>query len=91
MRGTPLKLAIGVARENGEVRFVGGPIDAVKAKTSSYVVIVPGDSKGKVLFKHVLKVLAGKTPKRLREKVAKASFEKIRQFVPYNKGRVLEK
>jgi hypothetical protein len=29
-------------------------------------------------------------PKEPREKVLKASVEEIREFIPYNKGRVLE-
>jgi len=90
LRGVSLRIAIGVVRENGEVRFVGGPVDSVKAKTNVYVVVVPGDLSGKAMFKHVLKVLAGKMPKELREKVLKTSFEEIREYVPYNKGGILE-
>jgi predicted ribosome quality control (RQC) complex YloA/Tae2 family protein len=90
MRGAPLRIAIGIVRENGEVRFVGGPVDAVKTKTNVYVIVVPGDLKGKVLFNRVLAVLAGKMPKELREKVLKASVEGIREYIPYSKGRILE-
>lgn len=90
MRGVSLRIAIGVVRENGEVRFVGGSAEAVKAKTNAYVVVVPGELKGKALFKRVLGVLAGKTPKKLREKVFKVSVEEIRGYIPYNKGRILE-
>ena len=90
MRGTPLKTAIGVVRENGEVRFVGGPVDAVRAKTDAYVVVVPGDLKGKEFLKRVLRALAGKMPKELRGKVLKASVEEVRGFVPYSRGRILE-
>jgi len=92
LRGIPLKLAVGVAvEENGEVEFAGGPLDSVKAKAEAYVVVVPGDLAGKELFKRVLKGLARKMPKEQREKVLKASMEEIREFIPYNKGRILEK
>jgi predicted ribosome quality control (RQC) complex YloA/Tae2 family protein len=87
-RGTPLRMAIGVVSESGEVRFVGGPVGAVKAKTNVYVVVVSGDLRGKALFRRVFEVLAGKMPKESREKVLKFSFEEIREFVPYGKGRV---
>lgn len=90
MRGTPLKMAIGVVVEDGEVKFAGGPVDSVKAKTNSYVVVVPGDLKGKALFKRVLGFLAGKVPKELREKVLKVTVEEIREFIPYSKSRILE-
>ena len=63
---------------------------AVKVKADAYVIIVPGDLAGKELFRRVLKVLAEKMPKELREIVAKASVEEIREFIPYNKGRILE-
>lgn len=91
MRGTLLKLAIGVLvkEESGEIEFIGGAVDAVKAKTKAYVTIVPGDTSGKGLFKHILKGLAEKTPKKHQEKVFKTSIEKIREFVPYNKGKML--
>jgi predicted ribosome quality control (RQC) complex YloA/Tae2 family protein len=90
MRGVSLRTAIGVVRENGEVRFVGGPVDAVKAKTEAYLIVVPGDLTGKALFKRVLAVLARKIPKELRERILKASVEEIREYIPYNKGRILE-
>jgi predicted ribosome quality control (RQC) complex YloA/Tae2 family protein len=89
LRSMPLKLAIGVVA-NGEVRFVGGPVEAVKAKTKTYVTIVPGDATGKELLKLVLRALALKLPKEQREKAGKASIERIREFVPYAKGRLVE-
>ncbi len=91
MRGTPLKLAIGVLfdQETGEPSFIGGAVDAVKAKTNAYVTIVPGDVSGKELLRQVLKVIATKTPKEKREKVLKTSIETIRDFIPYVKGRIL--
>ena len=90
MRGVSLKLAVGVVAENGEFRFVGGPVDAVKTKTNVYAVVVPGDLKGKALFTSILKDLAEKLPKELREKVLKASVERIREYIPYNKARILK-
>ncbi len=89
-RGTPLKLAIGVVLgEKGTFQFVGGPVEAVKARTNVYIVVVPGDRSGKELFKYVLRVLSEKMPKELREKVLKASVEEVRDFIPYGKGTVL--
>jgi predicted ribosome quality control (RQC) complex YloA/Tae2 family protein len=91
LRGVSLRVAVGVViKENGETSFVGGPVDSVKAKAKTFVIVVLGDQSGKELFKHVLRVLAAKMPKELREKVLKASVEEIREFIPYNKGRVLE-
>jgi predicted ribosome quality control (RQC) complex YloA/Tae2 family protein len=88
-RNVPLRLAIGVI-ENGEVEFVGGPVEAVKTKTKTYVILEPGDATGKELLRQVLRALALKLPKEQREKVGKATIERIREFVPYAKGRVVE-
>jgi predicted ribosome quality control (RQC) complex YloA/Tae2 family protein len=91
MRNVPLRIAIGViVRENGEIEFIGGPLDVVKTKTEAYVVIGPGDLAGKELFRFILKALAGKMPKNIQESVLKTSVEKIREFVPYGTGQVLK-
>jgi predicted ribosome quality control (RQC) complex YloA/Tae2 family protein len=85
MRGVPLRMAVGVVLSD-EVGFVGGPVDAVKAKTNVYITLAPGDVIGKELLKRVLHSLAVKLPKEQREKVAKTSVELVREFVPYTKG-----
>ena len=91
MRNTPLRTAIGVIiGENGEIAFTGGPIDAVKAKTNSYAIIVPSEEKGKELFRNVFGALSRRLPKEYREKILKMSGEVIREFIPYGKGKVLE-
>jgi predicted ribosome quality control (RQC) complex YloA/Tae2 family protein len=92
MRGTPLRIAVGVAISDREsrARIGGGPVEAVRAKLNTYVVIVPGDVEGKELFNRVLTSLGRKLPRELRETVLKVSVEEIREFIPYGKGRILE-
>ncbi|MEM3700845.1 MAG: ribosome rescue protein RqcH [Candidatus Bathyarchaeia archaeon] len=89
MRNTPLKIAIGIIEENNEIKFVGEPVDAVMAKTKTYAIIVPGEESGKEFLKHILKVLAAKIPKELKEKVLRTPIENIREFIPFGKGRIL--
>ena len=89
MRGVPLRVAVGVV-EDGAVQFVGGPVEAVKAKTKTYITIAPGDVTGKEFLKQVLRALAFKLPKEKRDFVGKASVEEIRELVPYTKGRLAE-
>ena len=89
MRGVPLRVAVGFV-DDGEVNFVGGPVDAVKSKAKVYVILSPGDVMGKELLKQVLRALSVKLPKEQREKVAKASIEQVRELVPYTKGRITE-
>ncbi|HML03098.1 MAG TPA: hypothetical protein VK487_06965, partial [Candidatus Bathyarchaeia archaeon] len=74
----------------GAATIGGGPVEAVKAKTTAHVVIVPGDLSGKELFKHVLKSLAEKVSKELREAILTLSVESVREFIPYGKGAVLK-
>lgn len=90
LRRIPLRLGIGVLIGKSTIKFIGGPIDAVEAKTKFYVTIIPGDSKGKLLVRQVLKGLAKKIPKEKRQMVVQTSIEEIRRFIPYNKGRTLE-
>jgi predicted ribosome quality control (RQC) complex YloA/Tae2 family protein len=87
MRNVTLKVAIGVV-EDEKLRFVGGPLEAVKMKTKAYVALVPGDATGKDFLKQILQALALKLSKEQREKVGKASIEQVREFVPYTKGRI---
>lgn len=90
MRNTPLKIAIGIIpdEKTGEIKFTAAPVDAVKAKTQNYVVIVPGDTNAKELSKQILKRLAEKTPKETREKIQKTTHEQIRELIPYGKGTI---
>ena len=87
MRNVPLRVAVGII-VGEETSFVGGPVNAVKAKTKAYVVILPGDTLGKDLLKQILKSLMLKLSKEQREKAGKTSIEQIREFVPYTKGTI---
>jgi predicted ribosome quality control (RQC) complex YloA/Tae2 family protein len=89
-RNTPLRVAVGISVSE-ETCFVGGPIDAVKAKTKTYVVILPGDYQGKELLQMILRTLTAKLSKEQREKAGKTSIEQIREFVPYTKGAISAK
>ncbi|HEX9861920.1 MAG TPA: ribosome rescue protein RqcH [Candidatus Bathyarchaeia archaeon] len=89
LRNVPLRLAVGVV-DDGEVSFVGGAVEAVRAKAKTYVILEPGDAEGKELLKQVLRALMVKLPKEQREKVGKASIEQVREFVPYTKGRIMD-
>ena len=89
-RSVPLRTAVGMI-VNEETNYVGGPIDAVKAKTKTYIVLAPGDTQGKELLKQILKSLMLKLPKEQREKAGKTSIEQIREFVPYTKGTITQK
>jgi predicted ribosome quality control (RQC) complex YloA/Tae2 family protein len=88
LRNTPLRTAIGFIEKEGEISFVGGPIDAVKTRTGRYLVIGPGDMSGKELLQRILVALAAEAPEAIRRKILKASVEEIREFIPYGTGRL---
>jgi predicted ribosome quality control (RQC) complex YloA/Tae2 family protein len=90
MRGVPLQLAVGVVGDE-KVRFVGGPVEAVKAKTKAYIILFPGDMVGKKFLSQILQALELKLPKEQRDTVKKVSLEQIRELVPYTKGRIAKK
>jgi predicted ribosome quality control (RQC) complex YloA/Tae2 family protein len=90
LRSTPLKLAIGVS-VGEKAEFFGGPVDAVKARTKSFILILPGDVQGKELLTRVLKSLMYKLPKEQRERAGKTSIEQVREFIPYTKASIMDK
>ena len=86
-----MRTAVGVTTsDDGNVKFVGGPVDAVEARTKNYVIVTPGDLRGRELFNKILKKLASKAPEDLRKRILKASIEEIREFVPFGKGHISE-
>jgi len=44
-----LELAVGKITVEDTIKIMGGPVDAVKKKTSEYIVLVPGDMKKSVI------------------------------------------
>jgi len=88
IRNVPLKLAIGLVKEATDFSFIGGPLNSVKALTSYYVILIPGDLKGKDLLTKTMRSLILKLPKKIRETIPKTSIEQIRAFIPFTKGRI---
>ncbi|MCL2134950.1 MAG: NFACT family protein [Candidatus Bathyarchaeota archaeon] len=91
MRNTSLRTAIGVTINENGCCFIGGSVDAVRARAKAYVIIVPGDHQGKDLLKMVLKTLMLKLSKEDKEKLGKTSIEQIREYIPYTKGAINQK
>ena len=86
-KNTSLRIAVGICLGE-ETKFVGGPVDSVKAKTKNYLVIQPGDYQGKELLQMVMRNLTAKLSREQREKAGKTSIEQVREFIPYTKGAI---
>lgn len=92
MRNVPLRIAIGITvNDEGKVGFVGGPVDAVKERAKTWVAIVSGDQNGKELPRRILRVLIANMAKEQQKNILEDSLERIRAFIPFGKGRLLEK
>lgn len=89
IRGVPLRLAVGVVEEDGELKVFGGPVDAVKSAASVYVVIGPGDKPGRVLAEEIRIKLADEAPNDVKGRILKIPLEDIRRLIPYGVGRVV--
>ncbi|MFB3888089.1 MAG: ribosome rescue protein RqcH [Candidatus Bathyarchaeia archaeon] len=89
LRSVPLRIAVGAKVEDGELSFVGGPVDVVKASAKAYVVLGPGELSGKALVAQILGALSAKLPKEVSARLGKANADCVREFVPYGKGRVV--
>ena len=88
IRNVPLKLAIGLIKEEATFSFIGGPVNSIRVLTNYYVIVIPGDLRGKELLTTVMRSLILKIPKKLRETTPKTSIEQIKAFIPYTKARM---
>jgi len=88
LRKVPLRTAIGVIpMEEGKVKVVGGPKDAIAKQTGYYVEISLELSSG-ALAKTIRASLSQKVPKELKETVLLLPLEEIQKFIPPGKGKV---
>ncbi|MCK5628853.1 DUF814 domain-containing protein, partial [Candidatus Bathyarchaeota archaeon] len=90
LRNVPLRTSIGIISAD-KIEIIGGPPESVKAKTKAYVTVLPNDKKDGALFKKILRILSSSLTEDQRKQIGKESLEKIREFVPYRKGRIVKK
>lgn len=88
VRKTPLQLAIGIDRNVKPPVIVGGPMQAIKAKTTAYVQITPGEIKSSRLAREIQNTLKRLIADDLREEVSRISLEEIQAFIPFGKGAI---
>lgn len=90
MKNTPLRLAVGMVEENGELSVIGGPVDAVSKQTRLYVEIAPGEEKSSEVARRIRSLLAKKASPQTRKKILSINLGEIQAFIPSGKGRVEE-
>lgn len=87
-RNTELKLAIGFVIED-EAKVIGGPANAITAKTRHYVEIGVGSLKSKELALEIKKDILRKLGKEDGTRVKRISVDEIQKFIPSGGGRTL--
>jgi len=86
LRKIPLKIAIGVRKDNESMQVISGPLKAIRERTITYVEVVPGDLTSAELAKQMRRMLAGKASNEERSSIMKIRLEEIQQLIPLGKG-----
>jgi predicted ribosome quality control (RQC) complex YloA/Tae2 family protein len=86
LKGVELRLAIGIAEHDGQVKVIGGPTSAIKNQTQVYVEIAPGKIQAAKLARQIIYKLYEKAPEKLKESIRKIEVADVQNFIPAGKG-----
>ena len=86
LRDIPLAVAVGVKIEDGDIRFIGGPAEAIGKQTKYIIRIVPGRLNSGYLAKIIRQALARMIPEESRKAVLATPLEEIQVFIPPGSG-----
>jgi len=90
IKNVPLRVAIGIKREDEQFLVIGGPTNAIRRQTNSYVEVVPGDETSATLAKQIRYLLSKKAVEDLQKKILEVPIEQIQQFIPLGKGAIFQ-
>jgi len=88
VRGAPLEVAVGVKKQDEEVRVIGGPSEAIGSQTGLVVRLVPGRESSGRLAKQIRSRLGQLASDDDRGEVLRTPLEEIQRFIPSGKGAV---
>ncbi|MBS7654070.1 NFACT family protein [Candidatus Bathyarchaeota archaeon] len=88
VRNVTLEIAIGLKRENGAFRVIGGPLEAISKQTDLFVKVVPGSEPTGKLAKSIIKALAEMSPPEERTEILKIPLEEVHAFIPLGQGSI---
>jgi predicted ribosome quality control (RQC) complex YloA/Tae2 family protein len=88
VRKVALQVALGVRAEDGHMRVIGGPLEAIRRQTNIYVELVPGEQTSAELAKRIRRFLSERTDKEYRDKTSKIPIEEIQKFIPPGKSAI---
>jgi hypothetical protein len=90
IRKVPLRIALGALAENGHMRVIGGPPEAIRKQTTVYVELVPGEKTSAELAKRIRNILSEKANSEYRDEVSRTPIEEIQRFIPPGKSNIIK-
>jgi predicted ribosome quality control (RQC) complex YloA/Tae2 family protein len=88
IRGVSLRVAIGVKIEDEIIRVIGGPLESIKAQTSAFIELVPGDQKSGQLAKKIRHRLSMMVSEEMKRSVTALPIEEFQRFIPLGRGKM---
>jgi predicted ribosome quality control (RQC) complex YloA/Tae2 family protein len=89
IRKAALRISLGVLAEDGSVRMVGGPLEAIRKQTNAYVELVPGQQTSAELAKRIRVLLSEKASSEYRGEISRIPIEEIQGFIPPGKSNIV--
>lgn len=88
VRNVPLRVSIGLVEEEEGLQVIGGPPEAVNARTELAVDIIPGRLSSGALAKEIRRRLVSARPE-LRELILATPLEELQRFIPPGGGEIV--
>jgi predicted ribosome quality control (RQC) complex YloA/Tae2 family protein len=86
VRGALLEVAVGLKKEDDNLRVIGGPPEAISSQTKTYVLLAPGRESSGKLAKQIRHKLAELASEEKRKEVLTVRLEEIQAFLPGGGG-----
>jgi predicted ribosome quality control (RQC) complex YloA/Tae2 family protein len=88
IKNIPLRVAIGIQKEDDQILVIGGPAEAVQKWAIAYEDIIPGEESSAKLAKLIRYLLSKKVKIDWQKKISEIPIEEIQQFIPLGKGAI---
>ncbi|MFC2162961.1 NFACT RNA binding domain-containing protein [Candidatus Altiarchaeota archaeon] len=89
VKNVQIRLAIGFIAGD-DIEVVGGPVDAVSARTKYYSAYTTGDEKSKKLAEGIIRSVLRQTPAEMGRKIKKIGLDELQRWIPTGKGRLIK-
>lgn len=90
IRGARIEVAVGLKREDDDIRVIGGPAQAIKNQSIVAIVLVPGGKKPSDLVKQIRHIFEKHLPENLADRKDSIALDEIQRFMPSGKSSIKE-